>query len=102
MREQKNIFQNLNWITVGLYFALVLIGWLNIYASLHNDEHKTVFDFSQFYGKQMIWIGCAPGTYSYRSFDRYKILSYLFILHLWRGDYTSGGGFDLRKCHAGT
>jgi rod shape determining protein RodA len=59
MREQKNIFQNLDWITVGLYFALVIIGWLNIYASLHNDEHKTVFDFTQFYGKQMIWIGCA-------------------------------------------
>jgi rod shape determining protein RodA len=59
MREQKNIFYNIDWITVGLYLALVLIGWLNIYASLHNDEHKTVFDFSQFYGKQMIWIGCA-------------------------------------------
>lgn len=59
MREQKNIFYNIDWITVGLYLALVLIGWLNIYASLHNDEHKSVFDFSQFYGKQMIWIGCA-------------------------------------------
>jgi rod shape determining protein RodA len=59
MREQKNIFYNIDWITVGLYLALVLIGWLNIYASLHNDEHKALFDFSQFYGKQMIWIGCA-------------------------------------------
>jgi rod shape determining protein RodA len=59
VREQKNIFYNIDWITVGLYLALVLIGWLNIYASLHNDEHKSVFDFSQFYGKQMIWIGCA-------------------------------------------
>lgn len=59
MREQKNIFSNIDWITVGLYLALVLFGWVNIYAAVYNEEHKNIFDFTQSYGKQMIWIACA-------------------------------------------
>lgn len=59
MREQKSIFQNIDWITIGIYLALVLIGWLNIYSAVYNDEHSEIFDFTQSYGKQMIWIVCA-------------------------------------------
>lgn len=59
MREQKSIFQNIDWITIGLYLALVLIGWMNIYSSVYDEEHSRIFDFSQNYGKQMIWIICA-------------------------------------------
>jgi rod shape determining protein RodA len=59
MREQKNIFSNLDWITVGTYLALMLFGWINIYASVYSEEHKSILDFSQNYGKQMIWIACA-------------------------------------------
>ncbi|MFH0865988.1 MAG: rod shape-determining protein RodA [Bacteroidota bacterium] len=59
MREQRNIFQNIDWITIGLYVALVLIGWLNIYSAVYDDEHSEIFDFTQSYGKQMIWIACA-------------------------------------------
>ena len=59
MREQKSIFQNIDWITIGLYLALVLIGWLNIYSAVYDDEHSEIFDFTQSYGKQMIWIACA-------------------------------------------
>jgi rod shape determining protein RodA len=59
MREQKNIFQNIDWITIGIYLALVLIGWLNIYSAVYDDEHSEIFDFTQSYGKQMIWIACA-------------------------------------------
>ena len=59
MREPKNIFSNIDWITVGIYLALVAIGWINIYASAYSEEHKNMFDFSQVWGKQMIWIACA-------------------------------------------
>ena len=59
MREQKNIFHNIDWIAVGLFLALVIFGWINIYAAVYNDEHKSIIDFSQSYGKQMIWIACA-------------------------------------------
>lgn len=59
MREQKNIFQNIDWIIIGIYLTLVLIGWLNIYSAVYDDEHSKIFDFTQSYGKQMIWIACA-------------------------------------------
>ena len=59
MREQKNIFHNIDWITVGIYLALVFIGWLNIYSAVYTEENPDIFNFSQSYGKQMIWIGCA-------------------------------------------
>lgn len=49
-------FLRFDWITIALYIALVSIGWINIYsASL--GESETYFDFSQIYGKQLIWIG---------------------------------------------
>lgn len=32
------------------------MGWLNIYAVMYNEEHHSIFDISQKYGKQMIWI----------------------------------------------
>ncbi len=40
-----------------MYFLLVLIGWVNIYAAVYNQEHQNIFDFSQNFGKQLIWIG---------------------------------------------
>lgn len=57
MRQRQNIFQNIDWITVLLYFILVLIGWVNVYAAVYNQEHQYIFDLSQNYGKQLIWIG---------------------------------------------
>jgi len=41
---------------IVLYLCLVFIGWINIYASAYNEEHKSILDFSQNYGKQLIWI----------------------------------------------
>jgi len=56
MRQRSNIFQNLDWITFSIFLGLLLIGWLNIYAAVYNEEHKSLFDLTQNYGKQMIWI----------------------------------------------
>ncbi|MEK6616337.1 MAG: rod shape-determining protein RodA, partial [Bacteroidota bacterium] len=58
-REQKYIFQNIDWITTGLFLVLVLIGWVNIYAAVYNEEHTNIFDVSQKYGKQLLWIASA-------------------------------------------
>ena len=59
MRETKHIFEHIDRLTVGLYLILVFAGWLNIYAAVYNDEHNSILDFSQKYGKQMIWILCS-------------------------------------------
>lgn len=32
------------------------MGWINIYAAVYNEEHVGMFDMSQRYGKQFLWI----------------------------------------------
>jgi rod shape determining protein RodA len=61
LRQSNNtsIFYNIDWITVLIYVVLVIMGWMNIYAAVYNEEHYIITDISQKYGKQMIWIGTA-------------------------------------------
>lgn len=59
MRNQRNIFANVDWATILIYLVLVFIGWINIYAAVYNEEHHSIFDISQRYGKQLLWIGLA-------------------------------------------
>jgi rod shape determining protein RodA len=56
MRKHSNILTNLDWTAVGLYLLLVFIGWISIYAAVYNEEHSSILDMSQRYGKQLIWI----------------------------------------------
>jgi len=56
VRKQTNIFQNIDWLLVGFYLVLVFAGWLNIYSAVYNDEHRSIFDLGQNYGKQLVWI----------------------------------------------
>ncbi len=55
-RERNNVFSNIDWTLTILYLVLVLIGWLNIYAAVYNEDHKSILDISQSYGRQMVWI----------------------------------------------
>lgn len=32
------------------------MGWLSVYAAVYNEEHSSILDFSQKYGKQLVWI----------------------------------------------
>lgn len=57
MKEQKGIFKFIDRPLVLLYLTLVLMGWISIYAAVYNNEHASIFDLSQSYGKQMLWIG---------------------------------------------
>ncbi len=57
MRQQNSIFDNLDWVLVALFLVMVFLGWFNIYAAVYNEEHKSIFDLSENYGKQLVWIG---------------------------------------------
>lgn len=59
MKEQKGIFRHIDRTMVLLYISLVLMGWISIYAAVYNNEHSSILDLSQSYGKQMLWIGTA-------------------------------------------
>ena len=60
MRKQEHsLFYGIDTITVLTYTLLVFMGWLNIYAAVYNEEHQNIFDTSQKYGMQLIWISSA-------------------------------------------
>ena len=56
MISRNNIWYNLDWITVFLYLILVMMGWLNICAAVYNEDHQSIMDMTQRYGKQLVWI----------------------------------------------
>jgi len=57
MRQSNTGLDRIDWVTVLLYFGLALLGWLNIYAAVYDEDHASILDFSQRYGKQLLWIG---------------------------------------------
>ncbi len=56
MIRRANILANTDWFIVFLYLVMLILGWLNIYAAVYDEEHGSIFDFSQRYGMQLIWI----------------------------------------------
>jgi rod shape determining protein RodA len=61
MRESRGWFGKVDRITVLLYTALVLFGWVNIYAAVYNEEFGNIWDTSQEYGKQLLFIVAGVG-----------------------------------------
>lgn len=59
MNRQNDLIKNLDWLSVFFYVVLVFMGWLNIYAAVYDDNHSSILDISQKYGKQLIWIGAS-------------------------------------------
>jgi len=59
MNRRVSLIKNLDWMTIMLYATLVFLGWINIYAAVYNEEHQSILDATQRYGKQLIWIGAA-------------------------------------------
>jgi len=51
-----NIWQNVDWPTIGIFLLLVFFGWLNIYGASYTFDQTSIFDFSNRAGKQFAWI----------------------------------------------
>ena len=59
MNERNSIIGKIDWVTLLIYLTLVLIGWLSIFSARYDESHPSIFDMSQVYGKQLIWIGAS-------------------------------------------
>ena len=57
--RNRGIAKTIDWSLVICWVVLVLIGWANIYASVHASEPASIFDFASRSGKQFIWIATA-------------------------------------------
>ena len=56
MKRSINIWNEIDKITIILFFLMIVMGWFNIYAAVYNEERSGILDLSQRYGKQFIWI----------------------------------------------
>ena len=55
MRQTDRHFK-FDWITILLFFILAGFGWLNILSASNTGEIIDYFSFTEFYGKQLIFI----------------------------------------------
>ncbi|EJF11757.1 MULTISPECIES: rod shape-determining protein RodA [Pontibacter] len=56
-RQTTSVFGNLDWFTVLLYFVLVALGWMNIYAVVYSpDNVVNIFSFDINSGRQLTFI----------------------------------------------
>ena len=102
----SNLGQNKFWKSIDLpiillYIALVLIGWLNIYAAVFDESHASIFDLEKNYGKQLLWIATAlfiglmvllidSKFFSVFAFGIYGITLIMLVSVLFFGKYVNG------------
>ncbi len=57
----RGLAKTIDWSLVVCWLVLILIGWSNIYASVHATEEGSIFDFASRSGKQFVWMVTAMG-----------------------------------------
>ena len=90
MRASRNgnILQHVDWPTIGIFLALVVFGWLNIYGASYTFDQTSIFDFSNRAGKQFTWIlgslflGSVLLLIDYKTYDILAYFAYGVMLLL--------------------
>ena len=59
--RDRGLAKTIDWWLVACWFLMILIGWANIYASIHASEPSSIFDFASRSGKQFVWMVTALG-----------------------------------------
>lgn len=54
--KNQSVSSNIDWITILIYAILVVMGWMNIYSASLPLEETHIFDTSQNYGRQLMFI----------------------------------------------
>lgn len=112
--KTNSIIQNLDWVVILIYLALIFFGWINIYSAEFEPGNPGIFDFTENYGKQFIWICVSillgigilivdARFYSAFAYGFYFIMLVLLVLTLLFGKEVAGarswleiGGFGLQ------
>ena len=55
--KNQSVGNRLDFISILLYIVLVIMGWMTIYSASLPLEETSIFDISQIYGRQMLFIG---------------------------------------------
>jgi rod shape determining protein RodA len=57
MRKGESLVAHLDWTLFIVYIVMLIMGVATVYSVAYNEDHPNIFDFSQKYGKQIIWLG---------------------------------------------
>ncbi|MBP6090571.1 MAG: rod shape-determining protein RodA [Crocinitomicaceae bacterium] len=57
MRKQESLVAYFDWPLFIVYMLLLLMGIATVYSTAYNADYPNLFDFSQKYGKQIMWLG---------------------------------------------
>jgi rod shape determining protein RodA len=101
MKRNINIWDRIDKVTILLFFLMIFMGWLNIYAAVYNEERSGILDLTQRYGKQFVWIMAAlviaifvviidSRFYFFFSWFIYGALMILLLLVLLFGSVVNG------------
>lgn len=55
--NNKSIFKQIDLTVLILYVLLIIVGAISIYAASYDFDNASMFKYSEFSGKQFIWIG---------------------------------------------
>lgn len=58
----KNTIGKIDWMLLLLYLILLVVGLISIYAAAFNENHTDIYDLTQNYGKQLLFIGISLFT----------------------------------------
>ena len=87
--RNRSLAKTVDWWLVACWVVLVLIGWANIYASIHSTDPSSIFDWGCRSGKQFVWIMTSIGIAGLilfvippRVYEGLSVPIYLFVLLL--------------------
>ncbi|MFT5581185.1 MAG: rod shape determining protein RodA [Psychromonas sp.] len=88
MRNNDNLTGNMDWPLFACYIILVTMGLMTVYSTAFDPDHPNLFDFTQKYGKQFLWIcvslflGLLVFLIDSSIYRKFAIPIYLFTLSL--------------------
>lgn len=95
MRNQS-VKNSVDWLSIFLYFLLVLMGWMTIYSASLPIEETSVFDLEQTYGRQMLFIFLSVPLIAIllfldaKIFERFSLVFYIIGIILLLGLFVFG------------
>jgi len=100
---QRSFSKSVDWWLIATYLVLVIVGWMNVYASIHTgDETVSAFSWSLRSGKQLVWIATAlvlatlvlfvipPRIYEGLSIPFYAIVLFLLVAVIFLSNDVKG------------
>ena len=107
--KNQSVSNNLDWSCVVIFIVLVVLGWMNIYSSSVSLSagNTSIFDISQVYGKQMLFVFLTvPIIFvvlfaDSKFYEKYSSLIFGIALLLLAGLFVAGKTIAGQRCWYG-